>query len=35
VGIPVAVTIAGGYGACIDDTVTVHVNTVRVAAAHA
>ena len=35
VGIPVAVTIAGGYGRCIDDTVAVHLNTVRVAAAHA
>lgn len=26
-----AITIAGGYGANIDDTVTAHVNTVRVA----
>jgi len=32
VGIPVAVTIAGGYGRNIDDTVQVHLNTVRVAA---
>lgn len=32
IGIPVCVTIAGGYGANIDDTVEVHVNTVRVAA---
>jgi len=32
VGIPVAVTIAGGYGRNIDDSVQVHVNTVRVAA---
>lgn len=31
IGVPVAVTIAGGYGANIDDTVEVHVNTVRVA----
>jgi len=32
VGIPVAVTIAGGYGRHIDDSVQVHLNTVRVAA---
>jgi acetoin utilization deacetylase AcuC-like enzyme len=32
VGIPVAVTIAGGYGHDVHDTVRVHVNTVRVAA---
>jgi acetoin utilization deacetylase AcuC-like enzyme len=32
VGIPVAVTIAGGYGRSIDDTVAAHVGTVRVAA---
>ena len=31
VGIPVAITIAGGYGANIDDTVRVHVNTARLA----
>ena len=31
IGIPVAITIAGGYGRDIDDTVQVHVNTVRVA----
>ncbi|HEX6057820.1 MAG TPA: histone deacetylase [Gemmatimonadaceae bacterium] len=31
VGIPVAVTIAGGYGRNIDDTVAAHVGTVRVA----
>jgi acetoin utilization deacetylase AcuC-like enzyme len=31
VGIPVAITIAGGYGASIDDTVAVHLNTLRVA----
>ena len=32
VGIPVAVTIAGGYGRDMEDTVRVHLNTVRVAA---
>jgi acetoin utilization deacetylase AcuC-like enzyme len=31
VGIPVAITIAGGYGREIGDTVQAHVNTVRVA----
>ncbi|GAC1515592.1 MAG: histone deacetylase [Gemmatimonadaceae bacterium] len=31
VGVPVAITIAGGYGRDIRDTVAVHVNTVRVA----
>ena len=31
VGIPVAVTIAGGYGRDINDTVRAHVNTVRIA----
>jgi acetoin utilization deacetylase AcuC-like enzyme len=31
IGIPVAITIAGGYGREIDDTVRVHLNTVRVA----
>ncbi|MGH7720805.1 MAG: histone deacetylase family protein [Gemmatimonadaceae bacterium] len=31
VGIPVAITIAGGYGRDIGDTVTVHAGTVRVA----
>jgi len=31
VGIPVAVTIAGGYGRDINDSVRVHVNTVRIA----
>jgi len=35
VGIPVAVTIAGGYGRDVHDTVTVHTNTVRVATAFA
>jgi acetoin utilization deacetylase AcuC-like enzyme len=33
VGIPVAITIAGGYGRNIADSVTAHVNTVRIAAA--
>ena len=33
VGIPVAITIAGGYGRDISDSVRVHLNTVRVAAA--
>ena len=32
VGIPVAITIAGGYGRDIEDTVEAHLNTVRVAA---
>jgi acetoin utilization deacetylase AcuC-like enzyme len=32
VGIPVAVTIAGGYGNPIDDTVQVHVTTTSIAA---
>ena len=31
VGIPVAIVIGGGYGRRIEDTVQVHVNTVRVA----
>ena len=35
VGLPVCVTIAGGYGRDVDDTVTVHVNTVRVASGFA
>jgi acetoin utilization deacetylase AcuC-like enzyme len=35
VGIPLAITIAGGYGRCIDDTVCVHARTVRVASAFA
>lgn len=33
VGIPVAITIAGGYGRDIDTTVEVHCRTVRIAAA--
>ena len=32
IGLPVAVTIAGGYGAPIENTVEVHVNTARIAA---
>ena len=35
VGIPVAITIAGGYGRNIADSVQAHVNTVRVAAGFA
>jgi acetoin utilization deacetylase AcuC-like enzyme len=31
VGIPVCLTIAGGYGRDVDSTVAVHVNTVRIA----
>ncbi|CAA9293104.1 MAG: Deacetylases, including yeast histone deacetylase and acetoin utilization protein [uncultured Gemmatimonadaceae bacterium] len=31
VGIPVCLTIAGGYGRDVKDTVAVHVNTVRIA----
>ena len=31
VGIPVAITIAGGYGRNIEDSVHVHLNTVRIA----
>jgi acetoin utilization deacetylase AcuC-like enzyme len=35
VGIPVAITIAGGYGIDIQETVAIHVATVRVAASFA
>jgi acetoin utilization deacetylase AcuC-like enzyme len=35
VGIPVAITIGGGYGRRIEDTVNAHLRTVRVARAHA
>jgi acetoin utilization deacetylase AcuC-like enzyme len=35
VGIPVAITIGGGYGRRIEDTVAAHLRTVRVARAHA
>lgn len=31
VGLPVVITIAGGYGKSIDDTVQAHVNTARIA----
>jgi acetoin utilization deacetylase AcuC-like enzyme len=31
VGIPVAITVAGGYGHDIDDTVRIHLETVRIA----
>jgi acetoin utilization deacetylase AcuC-like enzyme len=34
-GIPVAVTMAGGYGKNIRDTVAVHVQTIAIAARHA
>ncbi len=35
VGLPVVITIAGGYGDPIEETVTIHCNTARVAARHA
>lgn len=35
VGIPVAITIAGGYGRNIEDSVRAHVNTARVAGGYA
>lgn len=35
VGLPVVLTIAGGYGRAVEDTVRVHANTVRVAASFA
>jgi acetoin utilization deacetylase AcuC-like enzyme len=35
VGIPVAITIAGGYGADVNETVAIHLATVRVASAFA
>ena len=35
VGIPVAITIAGGYGRNIEDSVQVHLNTVRIASQYA
>ncbi len=31
IGVPVAITIAGGYGRNLEDTVRVHMNTIRVA----
>jgi acetoin utilization deacetylase AcuC-like enzyme len=33
VGIPVAITVAGGYGRHIEDTVSIHTETARIAAA--
>ena len=30
-GIPVAITLAGGYARNVEDTVTIHVNTIRAA----
>lgn len=35
VGLPVVITIAGGYGKNIDETVQVHVNTARIASRYA
>jgi acetoin utilization deacetylase AcuC-like enzyme len=35
VGLPVVVTIAGGYAEPIDDTVTIHATTARIAASYA
>ena len=35
VGLPVCITIAGGYGRDVRDTVQVHVNTVRIARSYA
>jgi acetoin utilization deacetylase AcuC-like enzyme len=35
VGLPVVVTVAGGYGASIDETVRIHVETARIAARYA
>jgi hypothetical protein len=35
VGIPVAITIGGGYGRHIEDTVAAHAGTVRIAASRA
>jgi acetoin utilization deacetylase AcuC-like enzyme len=35
VGLPVVVTIAGGYGTRIEETVDVHVTTARIAARYA
>lgn len=35
VGLPVVITIAGGYGKSIDETVQVHVNTARIASRYA
>jgi len=35
VGIPVVVTVAGGYGKQIEETVQVHVTTARIASRYA
>ncbi|HEX6814057.1 MAG TPA: histone deacetylase [Gemmatimonadaceae bacterium] len=35
IGLPVAIVLGGGYGARLEDTVDAHVQTVRLAAAHA
>jgi len=35
VGIPVAITIGGGYGRRIEDTVDAHLRTVQIAASRA
>ena len=35
IGLPVAITIAGGYGRDVLDTVRIHVNTARIAASYA
>lgn len=35
VGIPIAITIAGGYGRKLDDTVRIHVETARIASQYA
>jgi sugar phosphate isomerase/epimerase len=34
-GVPVVVTMAGGYARNVDAIVTIHANTVRAASAHA
>jgi len=35
IGIPVVVTVAGGYGTQIEDTVAIHVATARIASRYA
>jgi hypothetical protein len=32
-GVPIAMTLAGGYARRVEDTVRIHVNTIREAAA--
>ncbi len=34
-GLPVAIAMAGGYGRNIEDTVAIHLQTIRIAASHA